>query len=235
MLRDKLNKFFELIGLEESSPVEKGKAKDSDKSINTSRKTKKTYERNANKIYESLQEEMAGPTGQRIFQLLFRSCARTPMTKALKKDIIRYIHSESMQGRRSEAIAKDLMSMLPGKTSDELIAISRTVIGKCDTARVQAQSEDIGIVWYVWRTSEDGRVRPSHRLMNDVLIKWMDPPSPEELLGEKTIGVYHAGEAEECRCYAAPVVDFKYLTWPHKVFNNGQIVKISKSQFAKIM
>jgi uncharacterized protein with gpF-like domain len=113
--------------------------------------------------------------------------------------------------------------------------IARTEVSKTSTALTRARSEDIGIRWYVWKTSEDARVRSSHKHMDNVLISWSSPPSPEKLDGLRSVGHYHAGEIWNCRCYAEPVIEVEYLSWPHKVYCGGQIVKMSRKQFEGIM
>jgi hypothetical protein len=67
--------------------------------------------------------------------------------------------------------------------------------------------------------------------MNGVLINWNDPPSPESLAHEKSVGHYHAGEIYNCRCPALPVLSLSSLSWPHKVYIHGSIKRLSRKDF----
>jgi hypothetical protein len=71
--------------------------------------------------------------------------------------------------------------------------------------------------------------------MSDVLIAWSDPPSPEQLFGEKSYGKYHAGNIFNCRCYPEPLVELHYVNWPHKVYHGGQIKTMTLAQFERLI
>jgi hypothetical protein len=71
--------------------------------------------------------------------------------------------------------------------------------------------------------------------MQGVLIRWSDPPAPEQLKGIKsTLGHYHAGDAPNDRCYAAPLIDVDRINWPHKVYVNSQIIMMTRSRFIQL-
>lgn len=70
--------------------------------------------------------------------------------------------------------------------------------------------------------------------MEGVIVNWNDPPSPEELAGEESVGHYHAGNIWNCRCYSEVLLDVDDVKWPHKVYSNGQIKNMSKKEFEKI-
>lgn len=91
----------------------------------------------------------------------------------------------------------------------------------------------VGVEWYQWKTAEDQRVRASHQIMQNVLIRWDDPPSPEELLTGNPGSKYHAGEGD-CRCYPSSLVTLNHVVWPAKVHINGKIIEMKKSEFMKI-
>lgn len=93
--------------------------------------------------------------------------------------------------------------------------------------------EKLGIDWYIWRTSEDERVRPSHKNLNGVLVNVKDPPDPEKLVGAKSCGKYHAGDIDGCRCYPEPIVELKYVKFPAKVYYKGKIQTMTREDFKK--
>jgi uncharacterized protein with gpF-like domain len=71
--------------------------------------------------------------------------------------------------------------------------------------------------------------------MDGVLVHWDDPPSPELLIGEKSVGKYNAGDIWNCRCFAQPVIFLDYITFPAKVYCGGRIVTMTRSQFEAVM
>lgn len=183
-------------------------------------------------IYLALQKEMEGPVGQLVNAQIDRNAFYiTNLPLDISKLLTKKILERQQKGLRFEQMVPELMKIAPGLTKQRINLIARTEASKASTALTRAQSYELGLDWYVWRTSEDGRVRSSHAHLNGVLVKWTDPPSPELLIGETNLGRYNAGEIFNCRCFAEPVIDLKYLTWPHKVYSNGQIVKMNRTTF----
>jgi SPP1 gp7 family putative phage head morphogenesis protein len=87
-------------------------------------------------------------------------------------------------------------------TKSRAILIARTEVSRAATTFVQARSEAIGSVGYVWETSKDGAVRPSHRAMQGKFVHWSDPPTLDKLTG-------HAGALPNCRCWPRPVINLE--------------------------
>ncbi len=113
--------------------------------------------------------------------------------------------------------------------------IARTEIAKMSTGLTKARSEFLNIPWYIWKTSGDIRVRSSHQKMNKVLVRWSDPASPEELDKQKrTYGHYHPGQIFNCRCFAQPVIRIEDITFPTKVYYNGQIQTMTREKFVEL-
>lgn len=153
----------------------------------------------------------------------------------LSRKITEYVTNETLKGRRAEDIQGDLQGKLHGYSASKIQTIARTEASKATTALTEARARDVGTNWYMWRTANDGnRVRDSHRHMHRVLINWDNPPAPEELIGEKSAGNYHAGEIYNCRCYPQPIISLNEVTWPAKVYYGGRIITMSRSQFEKI-
>lgn len=190
-------------------------------------------------IYRALQEEMQGPVGARIFELVQHSAAlikSVPQTVAER--VTRFVSEQQQKGLRASTIAKQLRVELPELSTGRIRLIARTETSKASTALTQARSEDLDLDWYVWRSSEDQRVRPSHRMMDargGCLVRWNDPASPERLLGIKsTLGHYHAGDCPNCRCYPEPLLRMDQVMWPHPVYYGNAIRMMSRAAFLKI-
>lgn len=188
-------------------------------------------------IYSSLLMETKKytPVGGMYRQLIDQNAT---LIKTLPYDIAQSVTRKTsklaIEGKRPEEIAKIIQKDFPKSTKAKANLIARTEVSKASTALTEARSKNIGIKWYVWRTSEDARVRKSHRNMDDVIVGWNDPPSPEQLVKEESAGKYHAGNIYNCRCYPEPIVDLGLIKWPHKVYIHGQIKMMTRAQFEAI-
>ena len=187
-------------------------------------------------IYQALQKELHGHTGM-VMQRIIRENARLIATfpQQISKEVNSFISRESVKGRRAENIAKDLKTQFPKVAKSRLQLIARTETSKASTALTRARADDLGLAWYIWRTSEDQRVRSAHRHMDKVLINWNEPPSPEGLAHLKDYGKYHAGDTFNCRCYPAPIINLNLVRWPAKVYRGGQIHNnVTRAQFERL-
>lgn len=157
-----------------------------------------------------------------------------PSDVALK--VTKDIEEKALAGLRSSEIAKIISAQTYKHSRASARLIARTEVSKTSTALTKARSEKLNIRWYVWRTALDGnRVRKSHQIMEGVLVSWNNPPSPEMLAGEKSVGNYHAGEIWNCRCYAEPLLNIDDVKWPHKVYLNNQLVNMGKREFEELI
>lgn len=192
-------------------------------------------------VYKAIMEELKNPKIR--LAVIEQITNNAKLISSLPSDIAdfctTFIQEQSLSGRRSSDIAKDLISLIPDKSQARVEMIARTETSKASTALVMARSESLDINWYIWRTSQDARVRKSHDHMEDVLINWKNPPNPEKLFPDpkghnKAYGNYHAGNTFNCRCYPEPVVDIDFIRFPHKVYYNNQITTMTKEEFLKI-
>ena len=141
-------------------------------------------------IYEALKNELNGPIGKSINEQVERNAKLIKsMPKSIREEITSHVAEQTLKGRRSEFIAEDLEKLYPYMFEKKAKLIARTEVSKTSTA------DNLKLPIYIWRTSKDQRVRSSHDIMDDVIIFWDDPPSPEKLDGGKSIGKYHAGTA----------------------------------------
>lgn len=156
----------------------------------------------------------------------------TDVAKKVTKDI----SDMALKGMRASEIAKVIREQTDKYSRASAKLIARTEVSKTTTALTKARCDNLDLHWYVWRTMEDGdRVRKSHRIMEGVLVNWNEPPSPEALAGEKSVGNYHAGNIWNCRCYSEPLIEIDDISWPHKVYTNGKIQIMGKMQFKQMM
>ena len=189
-----------------------------------------------NMLYRALLEEMQPGIGSAIKNQIMENAnlIRTLPTDTAKK-VVQNITEEAYKGKRASEIARIIQEETSKHSRASARLIARTEVSKATTALTKARSEDLGLKWYVWRTALDGdRVRKSHRNMEGVLVAWSNPPSPEELVGEPSVGNYHAGNIYNCRCYPEPLISVDDVTWPHKVYYQGTIRKMGKREFEQL-
>ena len=186
------------------------------------------------KLYLMLNKQLTGTAlGRRVNQLVaenakYISSIATDQATVLVGQINRAIQ----QGARPGTIAKMANRRFPRLLKSRVNLIARTETQKISTALTQARSEDVGAAFYLWETSEDVRVRTSHKKMNGVLIPWSEAPNPEQLNGEKSsLGHYHVGSCPNCRCTPIVVLDVNDIAWPRRVYHHGTIQQMNLQQF----
>lgn len=189
----------------------------------------------AREIYKALRSEIEhGPVGQTVQAVVARNAE---LIRSLPIDVAQrvtqYIATEQQKGQRAEVIENELRRRLPELTKSRIRLIARTEVGKSETALTRARAERIGAHWFQWATSHDQRVRPSHRNLDGVLVKWEDPPSPEELIGEKSYGHYAPGEIFNCRCVSLPLISLDEIAWPARCYLNGRISRFTRAEFTR--
>jgi SPP1 gp7 family putative phage head morphogenesis protein len=188
------------------------------------------------RIYNLLRYEMDGPVGAQMRELVRNHAAliRT-IPQDIAQDIASQIATRQMRGERSEVIAKEIRIRIPEIAKSKVAMLARTEVSSTATSISEARAAHLSLPAYEWLSAEDRRVRPSHRLLDHVIVLWSDPPSPEALAGIKSrLGHYHAGKAPNCRCDANVIVDLDQITWPAKVYHDGRVERMSRIRFQKL-
>lgn len=192
----------------------------------------------AKEIYRSLQEEIRRTGLQPELQVIAQRNAK--LIRSVPREIAQHLTQKAVtlhqEGKRDKEIISELKRLAPHLTRSKMRLIARTEISRSETDLTRLRAENIGITHYQWVTSEDRRVRDSHRNLDKVLIAWNDAPQPEALIGEKsTLGRGHAGTFPNCRCLCAPLVSLDEITWPAKYYSHGSIRRVSRAQFVKLL
>lgn len=186
------------------------------------------------KLYLMLRKQMEGTVlGNRVNQLIAENAKYiSSIAEEQASVLVGQINRAIQQGARPGTIAKMARNHFPKLLRSRVNLIARTESQKISTALTQARSEEVGAEFYLWSTSEDVRVRTSHKKMNDVLIPWNEAPNPEALNGEKsTLGSYHVGSCPNCRCTPIVVLSIDDISWPRRVYHHGTIQQMNKQQF----
>lgn len=191
-------------------------------------------------IYHLLREELSGKPSAKIKSYVAdtsRYIADIPSDVA--KSLLRDIASAQQKGMRPEALHSLIRLRFPTLVESKIKMLARTGVNSASTALTRVRSEELGLPCFVWDTSEDQRVRHSHRIMDGVVVFWGDLPSPEQLDGLKnTLGKYAPGDCPNCRCYPRPILTlqdiFSKKITTVKVYAHGRIETMSQSKFAKL-
>ena len=137
-----------------------------------------------------------GATVQRLMD------EQVTLIKSIPLDAGRRVHELTMKGlassTRGDEIVKEIMRS--GEvTVNRAKLIARTEVSRTAANLTQARAQHIGSEGYVWETSHDSDVRPSHKAMQGKFIRWTDPPTLDGMTG-------HAGCLPNCRCWARVIL-----------------------------
>ena len=187
-------------------------------------------------IYEGLRQELRSGLGIEMAAIVRENAA---LISSIPAEVRESVNSEisrlQVEGWRASSIAQYLRGRIPELTRSRAALIARTETSKSATALTRVRSEELGIPAYEWATSEDSRVRPSHRHMDKVIVFWDNPPSPEQLIGVKSsLGKYHAGNCPACRCDSYPLLNPENLNWPKRVYWQGRIRTMTLGKFRQL-
>lgn len=120
-----------------------------------------------------------------------------------------YIRGEGLRGTDAEEFIKKRMN-------NRAKLIVRTESSKINAALTEVRAKSLNIKCYTWSTSNDQRVRPSHKMMDGVLVFWNDKPVLDKMTG-------HAGEYPNCRCVGIPIFELDDISFPVKVAHSVEI------------
>jgi SPP1 gp7 family putative phage head morphogenesis protein len=103
------------------------------------------------------------------------------------------------KGQRAEQLAPEIARQF-GVSDRRARFIARDQIAKLNGQLTRERQTELGLGEYIWRTSLDERVRPSHARLEGTTQSWNDPPETD---GGRQV---HPGEDYNCRCTAEPVI-----------------------------
>jgi SPP1 gp7 family putative phage head morphogenesis protein len=141
------------------------------------------------------------PTGAYYSQLMLD---QVTLIKSIPLEAAKRVHSITTAGLSSGKRAEDMIGdiLAQGATSaSRARLIARTEVARAASTFTHARARYAGSEGYIWRTSGDGDVRPTHKAMNGKFVRWDDPPKTD-----KSLVPYHAGCGPNCRCYPDPVL-----------------------------
>jgi len=148
-----------------------------------------------------------------------RSWARenANLIESIPEQMLTQVEGIAQRGLRGGVSGRDIAKEIRGRfgvTESRARLIARDQVSKLNGQITKARNERLGVDMYIWRTSEDERVRESHRVMNGRLCRWDDATvysddGGETWMSRSSIGGYegHVGEDYQCRCGSSPQLD----------------------------
>lgn len=138
-----------------------------------------------------------------------------------KKDLARIIQQGKDEGWNKKQLEKAVKEQLPDKYKNRAELIARTETAKLNSRVNRETYREIGIQYYTWMTTLDGRERSSHANMNNLICSVDNPnvyyEETENGLVEHERGGdmvhLHPGEDFQCRCSMVmwdPMLQGKY-------------------------
>jgi SPP1 gp7 family putative phage head morphogenesis protein len=169
-----------------------------------SRRDAAAWEAHGRMIGEALRREISSaPTGIAMRESLASQVQYITSLPREAAERIYKLTSEAMpSGTRAAEIAAEIMRS--GEVSkSSAMRLARTGVSSTATALTKARAEFIGSPGYLWRTSRDGAVRPSHKAMEGVFVPWDNPPTIDGFTA-------HAGGFANCRCFPEVAIPDKF-------------------------
>lgn len=166
-----------------------------------SRRNAMSWRKHGDEMGKALRVELEyAPTGALFSQLMQEQVELITSLPLEAAERVHKLTSEAMiSGVRSKSIAEEILRTGEVSASRARL-IARTEVARAASSFTQARARYAGSEGYIWRTSSDGDVRPTHRAMNGKFVSWDDPPKTDANLAP-----YHAGCGPNCRCYPEPV------------------------------
>ena len=132
----------------------------------------------------------------------------------MKQKTATAISSGVLQGKNLNDVMKEIRATNEGMSRSKSELIARTEIGHLNSAIARKQQQSVGIEYYEWSASMDGRTRKSHALMDGKICRWDNPDTwytfenGTPVDHSRSAEMFHGapGEDFQCRCTALPYV-----------------------------
>jgi len=136
----------------------------------------------------------------------------TSVRSDLKKNCSQIAFENWMSGNTRTETKKLMMKKVRSMSKSKAELISRTEVGKLNSALTKEQYQEVGLDYYQWAAGMDGRTRATHARMNTKICSWDNVDYYYELVDNKLIkkprtsGMVHlhTGQDYNCRCIALP-------------------------------
>jgi SPP1 gp7 family putative phage head morphogenesis protein len=162
------------------------------------------WERHGREIGRLLKREIeTAPTGAAMREMLTERVADiTSLPRKAAERLFELTTEGITTGTRASEIQREVLAT-GHVTASEARMLARTGVSTTATALTRARAEHIGSPGYIWRTSKDGAVRPSHKGMEGKFVPWNQPPTLDHYTA-------HCGEFANCRCFPEVVIPERF-------------------------
>jgi len=151
-------------------------------------------------IQKQLSESMQKVITQEYVQNLEREIKNFAQEEVIK--IRQKTQDLALQGYRPKAL-EDLLIKEYNITKNKAKFIAKQEIGLFMSTMQQQEFTNYEVRKFRWHTSQDSRVRSSHRKLNKKIFTFDDLPVIDERTGQKGL----PGQAFGCRCIMSPIFD----------------------------
>jgi SPP1 gp7 family putative phage head morphogenesis protein len=141
------------------------------------------------------------PNDPNVFKILMATTS-TSVDKIKTLEAIHFGSLKSMlimsysRGETTEDLTKKIQKQF-GVTRSRARFYAVNEMGNLNAALTEHKQTEAGVTRYIWRTSEDERVRDTHATKNGEIFEWANPPEDTG----------HPGRDYRCRCTAEPILD----------------------------
>lgn len=179
------------------------------------------------------------------YQTLIQSWAKENATlissiqSTLLDDVAGVTQRGMSAGKSINDISKEIKDRY-GVTKSRARLIARTEVGKLNGNLSKYRNEELGIKTYFWATSNDEKVRDSHRALNGKLCRWDDDSVYSEDNGKswkkRTGKMFRGKPGDDFQCFP----EYEKLTGtplPYKLYRRdykGELIKINLASGKRI-
>jgi SPP1 gp7 family putative phage head morphogenesis protein len=146
-------------------------------------------------------EIMQAPTGKAMREAMaFQVRLITSLPMEAAERVHKLTIEALMNSERASEIQKQILRS--GEvTASRAATIARTETSRTASLLLESRAKYVGSTHYIWHTSEDADVRPTHRKLDGKIFEW-DKPPVTEVTGERA----NPGCIWNCRCWAEPIL-----------------------------
>lgn len=122
------------------------------------------------------------------------------LISSLSSDTFTRIETITQAGVRAGKPTREITAEIQGQfkvSRSRANLIARDQVAKLNGNLTELRQRGLGVTHYIWRTSNDERVRKTHRAHEGVQYAWSEPPA----------NTGHPGQDFQCRCWAEPVLE----------------------------
>lgn len=138
------------------------------------------------------------------------------LIKSIPQNLLTDVEGIVTRGLTGGATVKDMEQNIKSRfnvSRNRARLIARDQVGKLNGQLTKIRQERVGVTEYIWNTSGDERVRPSHQVLDGKICRWDDDtvyrnPGETEWQPRSNLRGVSAepGEEIQCRCWSEPVM-----------------------------